>query len=144
MARFTLVYAALLAARRDPRQAAAKLEMLRSDRAAIAAAMPREWPDDHDSAPWLDRAVAQGEAIVTLAQGRTADGVKLRRAAEAEAALPPPFGPPVLQKPSYELLGDELLAMGQKQEAAEAYKRALAAAPNRRLSVLGLRASTGR
>jgi predicted negative regulator of RcsB-dependent stress response len=60
---------------------------------------------------------------------------------EAKAALPPPFGPPTLQKPSYELLGDELLALGQKQEAAVAYRTALAAAPNRHLSVLGLKAA---
>lgn len=143
MARFTLDYAALIAARRDPRKAAARLEMLRKDRATIAAAMPHEWPDDHETRPWLDRAVSQGEAIVLLAEGHTSAGLKrLRNAAEAETALPPPFGPPVLQKPSYELLGDELLAMGRKEDAAEAYKRALAAAPNRRLSALGLKAAS--
>ena len=145
MARFTLDYAALVAARRNPRQAAAMLEMLRRDRATIALAMPHEWPDDHETRAWLDRAVAQGEAILMLARGRTSEGLQLlRKAAEAEAALPPPFGPPVLQKPSYELLGDELLAIGRNADAAEAYKRALAAAPNRRLSVLGLRAASAR
>lgn len=143
MARFTLDYAALVAARHSPTQAAARLKMLRTDRATIASAMPHEWPDDHETMPWLDRAVAQGGAIVLLAEGRTKEGLQvLRKAAEAETALPPPFGPPVLQKPSYELLGDELLAMGRWEDAAEAYKRALAAAPNRRLSTLGLVAAS--
>jgi len=101
------------------------------------------FPDDETYLPWIDRAVAQGEAVVALAQGRTDEGlVLLRKAAEAEAALPPPFGPPALQKPSYELLGDELLGLGRRQEAAAAYQSALAAAPNRRLSVLGLKAAT--
>lgn len=143
MARFALDYAALVAARHDPRHAAVRLETLRKDRAIIAAAMPNEWPDDHETMPWLDRAVAQGEAIVLLAEGRTKEGLQvLRKAAEAETALPPPFGPPVLQKPSYELLGDELLTMGRKEDAAAAYKRALSAAPNRRLSTLGLQAAS--
>ncbi|HXG81386.1 MAG TPA: hypothetical protein VNJ05_06270, partial [Sphingomicrobium sp.] len=59
-------------------------------------------------------------------------------AAEAEAALPQPFGPPILAKPSAELLGDEYLALGQKSEAADAYRRALAAMPGRRRSAAGL------
>jgi hypothetical protein len=104
--------------------------------------MPTEYPDDHESAAWLDRAVAQGEAIVALASGEKARGVRLlKSAADAEAALPVPFGPPVLAKPSAELLGDELLAEGRKAEAADAYRRALATAPNRRRSVEGLKAS---
>jgi tetratricopeptide (TPR) repeat protein len=109
----------------------------------MVVAIAKEWPDDRETAPWLDRAVAQGEAIVAFANGRTEEGlILLRKAAEAEAALPPPFGPPILQKPSYELLGDELLALGRKTEAADAYRHALAAAPNRRLSVAGLKAAT--
>jgi predicted negative regulator of RcsB-dependent stress response len=41
------------------------------------------------------------------------------------------------------MLGDELLTLGRKREAAADYQAALAAAPNRRLSVLGLKAATG-
>jgi hypothetical protein len=40
------------------------------------------------------------------------------------------------------MLGDELLTLGRKREAAADYQAALAA-PNRRLSVLGLKAATG-
>jgi hypothetical protein len=94
--------------------------------------------------PWIDRAIGQAEAVAALANGRTDDGLALlRKAATAEAALPTPFGPPALQKPSYELLGDELLALGRKAEAVEAYGQALAAAPGRRLSLAGLKAASG-
>jgi predicted negative regulator of RcsB-dependent stress response len=105
--------------------------------------MPVERPDDHESAAWLDRAVAQGEAVVALAKGDRESGLALLSAcADAEAKLPPPFGPPVLAKPSAELLGDELLAVGRKPEAAAAYERALAAAPGRRRSLEGLKEAT--
>jgi tetratricopeptide (TPR) repeat protein len=136
-ARFTQDYGRLLESRR------AALAALKADQAALAASYRKEQPDDDQTLPWVDRAVAQGEAVAVLARGDTAQGLKLlRNAAEAEAALPPPFGPPALQKPSYEMLGDELLALGRKAEAAGAYKQALAAAPGRRLSVLGLKSAT--
>ena len=142
MGRFTLAYGRALASRNDAAAAGAAVDQMKAFRAQIVDAMPKEWPDDHESAPWLDRAVAQGEAVVALARGETARGIELlQAAANAEAALPVPFGPPVLAKPSAELLGDELLAAGRKAEAADAYRRALAAAPNRRRSVEGLKAS---
>lgn len=140
--RFTLAYGRMLASRNDVSAARAALDQMKTDRLQIAAAMPAEYPDDHESAAWLDRAVAQGEAVVALASGETARGIRLlEAAADAEAALPVPFGPPVLAKPSAELLGDELLAEGRKAEAAAAYRRALATSPNRRRSVEGLKAS---
>jgi tetratricopeptide (TPR) repeat protein len=142
-ARFTEDYGRVLASRHDASAAASALAAMKSDQELISVGFKKEFPDDETSLPWVDRAVAQGEAVVALAQGRTELGIQLlRKAAEAEAALPPPFGPPALLKPSYEMLGDELLALGRKQEAADAYRAALAAAPNRRLSVLGLNAAT--
>ena len=141
--RFMLNQARLLQAREDPKAAAAALAALRADRAIIAKAMPTERPDDHESERWFDLAILQGEAVVSLAAGDRDGGMKLlRKAAEVESSLPVPFGPPVLPKPSWELLGDELLAAGQQQEAAAAYRQALAAAPGRRLSVEGLAAAT--
>ena len=141
-ARFTEDYGRVLAARRNAAEVQAALTALKADQAVLAANLAKEYPDDVQSLPWIDRAVAQAEAVAALASGSTDEGLALlRKAAEAETALPPPFGPPVLQKPSYELLGDELLALGRKTEAADAYTRALAAAPNRRLAVAGLKAA---
>ena len=143
-ARFIQDYGRMLESRRDAAAAQSALAAMKADREILLASYKKEFPDDDTYLPWIDRAVAQGEAVVALAQGRADEGLTLlRKAAEAEAALPPPFGPPALQKPSYELLGDELLALGRKEEAAAAYRAALAAAPNRRLSVIGLKAATG-
>jgi tetratricopeptide (TPR) repeat protein len=142
-ARFLEDYGRVLAGRHDGQAAEAALSAMKADREVLAANFAKEFPDDDQTMPWIDRAVAQGEAVSALANGRTDEGLSLlRKAAEAEAALPPPFGPPALQKPSYEMLGDELLGLGRKAEAAEAYRRALAAAPGRRLSLAGLKAAT--
>jgi tetratricopeptide (TPR) repeat protein len=142
-ARFVEDYGRLLASRHAADAAAAALMSMKADRDIMSANFAKEFPDDDTVMPWVDRAVAQGEAVAVLAKGDTDRGVGLlRQAAETESALPPPFGPPALQKPSYELLGDELLALGRKTEAAAAYKQALAAAPGRRLSLAGLKAAT--
>jgi hypothetical protein len=83
--------------------------------------------------------LAQAEAVGMLASGRQADGVAaLQAAARRESALPAIFGPPIVQKPSWELLGDELLAAGDKAGAEAAYKESLRLQPGRRLSVAGL------
>ena len=141
--RFELAYGRMLASRRDGGAAAAALAEMKALRQKIVAAMKAERPDDHESAAWLDRAIAQGEAVVALAGGNHERGLELlRAAAEAEQALPPPFGPPVLAKPGFELLADEYLAAGRKAEAAQAYRRSLGAAPGRRRSVEGLANAT--
>jgi len=143
--RFELAYGRLLASRRDPAAAVFALAELKRLQGIILAAMPNERPDDQESGSWHQRAVAQGEAVVALAARRQEEGLHLLlAAAEAEAALPQPFGPPVLAKPSYELLGDELLALDRKAEATEAYRKALEAAPGRRLARLGLEAAQAR
>ena len=137
--RFQLAYGRLLASRTDAAKAGSALADLRRYREAIIPAMQREWPDDHESAAWIDRAVAQGEAIVALANGERDHGLQLlAAAADAEAALPQPFGPPILAKPSAELLADEFVAMGRNAEALDAYGRALASMPGRRRSLTGL------
>lgn len=141
--RFDLAYGRLLTARRDGSAASAALAEMKLLARQIAAAMAKERPDDHESLPWLERAIAQGEAIVALASGRQEEGLRLlRAAAEAETELPQPFGPPILAKPGWEMLGDEYLAAGRKADAADAYRRALAAAPGRRRSVEGLSTAT--
>lgn len=48
------------------------------------------------------------------------------------------FGPPVIEKPTFELLGDELLSLGRHAEAEQAYRSALARAPGRTRSLQGL------
>lgn len=143
MARFTLAYGRMLAGRHDAAAARQAVADMRRSRDAIAAALPKELPDEDQLLPWVDRAVAQGDAVQTLASGDRAGGLAaLRRAAEAEQSMPVVFGPPMLAELSWELLGNELLADGKKADAAEAFRAALKMAPGRRISTAGLKAAT--
>lgn len=144
MARFTLAYGQALAARRDAAAARAALATMRGSRQRIAAALPKEMPDEDQLLPWLDRAIAQADAVADLAASKRALGLtKLRKAAEAEQALPVVFGPPMVAELGWELLGNELLADGKKAEAAAAFRHALQMAPGRRIATAGLKAATG-
>lgn len=62
----------------------------------------------------------------------------LQKAADEEASLPSAFGPPLIAKPSHELLGEFLLERGRNQEARSAFETALSRAPQRVQSLLGL------
>ncbi len=87
-----------------------------------------------------DIVVRQVEALEKIREGKTEEGIAgLRKVAESESARPFEFGPPAIQKPSWELLGDELLALGRSSEAAKAYQAALSRAPGRTHSLQGLR-----
>ena len=78
------------------------------------------------------------------AAGRTGEAIDfLRRAAAREESLPAEFGPPLVVKPSHELLGEVLLAAGRRDEAVTAFRRALELAPGRRLSLRGLERARG-
>jgi len=77
--------------------------------------------------------------LVAMAGGNTSAALGiLRRAAEQEDELPFAFGPPQVLKPTFELLGEELLRLGHAEEAVTAYRRANERTPGRTLSVRGL------
>ncbi len=81
--------------------------------------------------------------LVALHEGRTEAGLGiLREAAETEDSLPFEFGPPRVLKPTFELLGEELLAVGRVAEARDAFQRAVERNPARTLSVQGLKTSS--
>lgn len=81
----------------------------------------------------------QIKAIMLIEEGLENEGIDLlKKTAEAESALPIDFGPPVIVKPSYELLGDILSEVGKADDAREAYKKQLERTPERRRSLLGL------
>jgi tetratricopeptide (TPR) repeat protein len=138
-ARFIYAYGDVLAARHDPARSARALRAMRAPHEVLTTDNRKENPDDDQVMPWADLILAQAEAVGMLASGRQADGVAaLQAAARRESALPAIFGPPIVQKPSWELLGDELLAAGDKAGAEVAYKESLRLQPGRRLSVAGL------
>ncbi len=84
------------------------------------------------------------EALVLLAAGKAERAVQLMEAAtEEEESMSLEFGPPIPVKPSHELFGEILLELDRPQEARKHFELALARAPGRVLSLLGLsRAAT--
>jgi predicted Zn-dependent protease len=67
---------------------------------------------------------------------------QVQAAIAATARMEFEYGPPWSVKPLDELLGELLLADGQRTAAAEAFRRTLASYPNRRLALAGLAAAT--
>jgi tetratricopeptide (TPR) repeat protein len=65
----------------------------------------------------------------------------LRQAVALEATLPVAFGPPAIDTPAHEVLGEFLLRHGRANEAHAEFAQALAAAPGRRIAANGLRSA---
>jgi tetratricopeptide (TPR) repeat protein len=90
---------------------------------------------------YSDRAgilASEVRALTLAADRRLPEAVSvLREAAAAEDAMPVEFGPPFVDKPAHELLGDVLLAANRPEEALAAYRAALSQAPKRTSSLLG-------
>ena len=115
----------------------------RGDRNAATqakAAMDALIPGARDSLARLALGVMsrQVEGLVQLAEDRDAGLATLRDAAAREEALPVEFGPPMIVKPSRELLGDVLLQLNRPQDAQREYTLALRQAPGRARSLIGL------
>jgi tetratricopeptide (TPR) repeat protein len=79
------------------------------------------------------------QAIIAAAEGNVAAAVKSVQAlAPTETAMPFEFGPPFVEMPSYELLGDLLLQSGNTAQAREAFQVALQRTPERTSCLSGL------
>jgi len=77
--------------------------------------------------------------MLVAAEGKTAEAVnELRQMAEKEHHLPLEFGPPSIEKPTDELLGELLLQLHRPAEARDAFQTALARTPGRRMVVEAL------
>lgn len=78
-------------------------------------------------------------ALILLKEGKADEAVALmQEAAEQEISIPMSFGPPSVEKPSYELLGETLLELGRHDEAVAAFKKQLARTPRRTQVLEGL------
>lgn len=135
--RFTLAYGDLLAAGSDlgrVREAHARLQAAAQALRATRGGTPAPAASRRE-----DIVLMQATGLERLAAGDPEGGLaQLHTAAEAERTIPVEFGPPLVEKPSHELLGDALSRLGRRAEAADAYRAALALAPGRRLATLGL------
>ena len=116
------------------------LERLKAARVALDASLDRK-PGARDDAFRSDAAIFEQllSGSVQVAGGATAEGIAaIREAAAAAEKLPFEFGPPFIDKPPYELLGEVLLAAGQHKEARAAFEKALAQTPERTAALMGL------
>ena len=79
------------------------------------------------------------KSLLRLADGASEEAVVLlTEATRREDAVPFIFGPPSVIKPSHELFGEVLLQLGRPGEAETQFKGALALAPKRARSLIGL------
>lgn len=69
--------------------------------------------------------------LADLRGDRSGALARFDQAARIEAELPHAYGPPVIEKPSHELLGEALLADGSHERAVVAFETALDRAPGR-------------
>jgi predicted Zn-dependent protease len=99
----------------------------------------RDGGDDAGDGGEADVIEQELRALTLLRRDSKADAVAiLRKAAAQEDALPFEFGPPEIEKPSHELLGEVLLATGQPAEARLEFELMLKRTPGRSLTLLGL------
>jgi tetratricopeptide (TPR) repeat protein len=135
----------VMAARGDVAGARAALTQL-ADRINAARVVPvgenRNWFDalSEGDLAQVRTLVTALDGAIAFAEGQHAAGLaRVRETIAATAHMEFEYGPPWSAKPFDELLGDLLLADGQKAEAEAAFQRVLVMYPNRRLAVEGLR-----
>jgi tetratricopeptide (TPR) repeat protein len=138
--RFMEGYAALRTGRRD--EAAAALERLRRARTALDAELTNAPPSDGTPASaraWAEILDFELSSLLQAARGETPAAIDgLRAAAHIEEKIPYEFGPPFVDKPSSELLGEILLEAKRPAEARAAFEKALALSPARTQALVGL------
>ena len=82
---------------------------------------------------------AELRAMADFRRGQRDDAIaKLTQAAALEDSLPFEFGPPKIEKPAHELLGEVLLAVNRPREARREFEIALKRTPGRSLVLLDL------
>ncbi|HEY2904977.1 MAG TPA: tetratricopeptide repeat protein, partial [Vicinamibacterales bacterium] len=122
--------------------AEAELKRLKEARARLDAELAK-LPDGNGMKThergWASICEMELSALVQMAAGDVATPIaQLRQAATIEEQLPYEFGPPFIDKPTYEALGEALLAANQPADARAAFEKALARTPGRTTALVGL------
>jgi tetratricopeptide (TPR) repeat protein len=138
-ARFTMAYGDVLSARHHSaalKAAVARLHALQLDALGLAEQHHSTNPSQRIRAEVM---VEQADALLLIADGKRDEAIAmLEKIAKSETSMPFEFGPPVVEKPTDEILGEELLAAGRPADAAAAYRAALERTPGRAVAVEGL------
>ena len=126
------VRALAAAARRD----VAALREARAGVASARGALERGLVERRDGGEQYRRRAAvldqEIHALLALAENKKEEAVGgLEKAAAAEESMPVEFGPPFVDKPARELLGDVLLSLDRPRDAKAAYDLALQRTPGR-------------
>ncbi|MEA2163067.1 MAG: hypothetical protein QOK37_1194 [Thermoanaerobaculia bacterium] len=141
-ARFTMAYGDVLASAKHgdlPALKAAVARLHESQKAAMESRHQAMSGMNPNAQTRYEVMAQEADALRLAAEGKRAEAIAmLQKTAVTETTMPFEFGPPVIEKPTYELLGDTLLAAGRASEAAAAYRSALERTPGRTASVEGL------
>ena len=100
-----------------------------------------------DDLNWSEKAqpvmVLELKALISNSEGEHEQAVALlKEAAAVEETMPLRFGPPWPPKPSHEMLGEQLAALGEHEAARHQFKKSLSLAKGRSKSLLGLARSS--
>jgi len=122
-----------------------EFQTARRDLDAAWARNPDADPGNAEFRKRLDVLELELRALAEAADHRDDQAVQLlRRAAATEDAMAYAFGPPFVDKPAWELLGEVLLRLGRPVDARAAFTTAIQRNPGRTAGLLGLaRAETG-
>lgn len=95
-----------------------------------AATLAKEWAQILESQLSAVIAMQGGDAVAALET--------LRATTAKEEQMPYEFGPPAVDKPTYELLGELMLVIDRPKDARATFEKALARTPERTSSLKGL------
>jgi tetratricopeptide (TPR) repeat protein len=130
-----------IALRRKPEAQRAVESLKTISREVIEVATRQASPDPTDRVR-PEIVLLESRGLLAELEGDVADAEKLlRQAVGLEETIPIAFGPPTVDKPTYELLGQFLLRQGHPGEAHAQFEKALARTPGRRVARKGLEVS---
>ena len=144
--------------RGDLNAARAALARMQGARQTIEAAASKAADPAHAAMPGMNMPVPDAgslgrlkilqdeiTAMLRFKEGAQREALDLvRAAATLEETLPFEFGPPFIDKPAYELLGEMLLESNQPAEARVAFEKALSRTPERTTALVGLMKAASR
>ena len=122
---------------RDTTHIGVLLDSIAQTRQALdTSPMARQMPGMRSE---LDVVVGELRSMLLLRSGKPDEAIRLmQQTAARDDAIPFEFGPPDIEKPTHELLGEMLLAQGRAAEAQRELETAVKRTPGRSMTLLDL------